>query len=143
MRGTEYAYACTGENDEVGTRHSHRVYGQRDKEAMDNRIADGFAHCDCGSPIKRVFSFQFARPMPEHFNLAAGSFVRTEAELKDIYKRKSDEVSERLGIAHDFQPVSQSEQTALGVTGEGLGATVVQREKDNTPIPKTLTQLAD
>lgn len=143
MRGTEYLYACTGEHDPDNRRHEHRIFGARDKEAMDMRIADEFAFCDCGSPIKRVFSFQFARPMPEHFNLAAGQFVRTERELNDVYKKKSDEVSERLGIPHDFQPVSQSERTALGVTGQGLGVTVEHRTKEQMPVNKELKQIAD
>ena len=141
-RGTEYLYACTGELDPNNNRHEHPVFGLRDKEAMDMRIADDFARCDCGSPIKRVYSFQFARPMPEHFNLAAGAFVRTEQHLNDIYKRKSDEVSERLGIAHDFQPVSQSEKSALGVTGEGLSDTVKARTAQNMQVTKQLKQAA-
>lgn len=142
MRGTQYLYACTGEHDASGNRHEHPVFGQRDKEAMDMRIADDFARCDCGSPIKRVYSFQFAKPMPEHFNLAAGAFVRTEQQLNDVYKRKSEEVSERLGIAHDFQPVSQSEKQAMGVTSEGLAATVDARTKSNMQVTKQLRQAA-
>lgn len=110
---------------------------------MDMRIADDFAYCDCGSPIKRVYSFQFARPMPEHFNLAAGTFVRNERELQDVYKRKSEEVSERLGIAHDFQPVSQSEKVSLGVTSEGLADTVKRRTELNMQVTKQLKDAAD
>lgn len=142
MRGTQYLYACTGEHDASGNRHEHPVFGFRDKEAMDMRIADGFAYCDCGSPIKRVYSFQFAKPMPEHFNLAAGAYVRSERELNDVYKRKSEEVSERLGIPHDFQPVSQTEKQALGVNAAGLEETVKQRTKTNMQVTKQLKDAA-
>jgi len=141
--GTAYLYRCTGELDPGGNHHDHPVYGTRDKEAMDRRIADDYAFCDCGSPIRRVYSFIAGKPMPEHFNLAAGKFVRTERELNDHYKRKSDEVSERLGLAHEFVPVSQSEQSALGVTGQGLGATIDARIKEQKPVPKSLIDTAE
>ena len=139
--GTQYLYRCTGETE--GEQHDYPVYGMRDKLAMDSRIADDWARCDCGSPYKRVYSFQAVRPMPEHFNLAAGTFVRTERELNDVYKRKSDEASERTGILHEFQPVSQSEKQALNVTSQGLSDTVKRREKSNMRVTDTLRKAAE
>jgi hypothetical protein len=141
--GTAYLYRCTGEFDPSGNKHDHPVYGGRDKEAMDRRIADDFAFCDCGSPIRRVYSFIAGRPMPEHFNLAAGKFVRTEAQLNEHYKRKSDELTERTGIVHDLQPVSQSDKQALNVTAEGLDATVKRREATGMQVTKQLREAAE
>lgn len=138
--GTEYLYRCTGETE--GEQHDYPVFGMRDKLAMDSRISEDWARCDCGSPYKRVYSFQAVRPMPEHFNLAAGRFVRTERELNDHYKRLSDEVSERVGIQHDFQPVSQSERQALNVTAEGLEATVKRREETGMRVTEQLKKAA-
>lgn len=142
-RGTEYLYRCTGELDPSEARHDHPVFGQRDKAAMDARIADDYAFCDCGSPIRRVFGFQFAKPMPEHFNLAAGKFVRNERELNDHYKRLSDIATERVGIPHEFQPVSQSEKAALKVTAEGLETTVKRRTEEGKRVTPELRKAAE
>ena len=141
--GTQYLYRCTGESTADGAKHDHPIFGWRDKEAMDQRIADDWARCDCGSPLRRVYAFVAGRPMPEHFNLAAGRFVRTEHDLNEFYKRKSDELTERTGIVHDLQPVSQSEKSALNVTAEGLDATVRRREETGMQVTKELRQAAE
>lgn len=141
--GTAYLYRCTGEHDPDGIKHDHPVYGTRDKQAMDLRIADDFAFCDCGSPLRRVYSFIAGKPMPEHFNLAAGTYVRNERELNDVYKRKSDEVSERLNLAHDFQPVSQTDKQALGVTASGLEETIKRRTDTGLRVTPELRSAAD
>lgn len=140
--GVEYLYRCTGENDEQLTQHDHPVYGLRDKEAMDLRIADDWARCDCGSPIRRVYSFQHAKSMPEHYNLAAGQFVRTEKELNEVYHVKSEIASERLNLQHEFVPVSQSETSALNVTPQGLQATVERRDKLKMRVGDKVRKLA-
>lgn len=139
--GTEYLYRCTGETE--GEQHDYPVYGMRDKVAMDSRIADDWARCDCGSPYKRVYSFQAVRTMPEHFNLAAGKFVRNERELTDHYKRLSDIATERVGIPHEFQPVSQSEKKALNVTAEGLDTTINRRQETGMRVTDQLKKAAD
>lgn len=131
--GTEYLYRCTGEEDEEGRQHDHRIFGLSDKAAMDSRIEDDWARCDCGSPIRRVYSFIQRKSMPGHFNLAAGKYVESEKQLTEHYHKLSEEVSERTNLPHEFVPVSQSDTNSLNITGEGLAATIERRKKLNLP----------
>lgn len=77
----------------------------------------------CQEPATREFVFQARNSMPEHFSHSAGRYVSNERELRDAFKRQSDEVSERLGIEHEMEFLTRAEMadpTAHGVTGEGL-----------------------
>lgn len=61
--------------------------------------------------------------MPEHFNTSVGRVVNNERELRDAFKRQSDEVSERTGIEHNMEFLTRAEMadaSAHGVTDEGL-----------------------
>ena len=68
------------------------------------------AQCpDCRNTSVRIFDFQARASLAEHFNMAAGQYVNNQREFRDALKRRSDEVSERLGIEHDFQPLTAAE----------------------------------
>lgn len=73
--------------------------------------------------LDRTFSFAYKAPMAEHYNDSIGTYVNNERQFKDELKRVSDERSERLNLAHDFQPVDPDDTEALGVTEEGLHET--------------------
>lgn len=80
--------------------------------------------CDeCCLPMKRVWSFSFHRPMPDHFNASTGTYVRNERQFRDELKKMSDEATERTGIPHNYVPVDPMDKEALGVTDEGLDTT--------------------
>lgn len=84
-----------------------------------NASEQGF-HCQ----MRKDFgSIQFSRPWPEHFNIAAGQVIRTEHQLKENFKKKSDEMSERMNFDVDYQIVDRSDTKHLGVTEEGLDST--------------------
>lgn len=140
--GTEYLYRCTGEEDEEGRQHDHRIFGSYDKAAMDSRIEDDWARCDCGSPIRRVYSFIHGKGMPEHYNLAAGKVVSSEKQLTEHYHKLSEEVSERTNLPHEFVPVSQSDTSALNITGQGLSDSIERREKLDLPISDNHRKMA-
>lgn len=74
----------------------------------------------CGGRMRRGASFNFNRPMREHYNHSVGQFVGNERQFKDGLKRKSEEMSMRTGMEHNYQPVDVTDMKALGVTDEGL-----------------------
>ena len=83
----------------------------------------GFMDCRCDHPAKRIFSFTMATVMQEHFDVSTGKVVSDPRQLKNEFRRASEEATERTGIPHNFQPVDMSDKAALGVTDEGLKAT--------------------
>jgi hypothetical protein len=58
--------------------------------------------------------------MPEHFNNATGQYVTNERAFGDQLKLKSEEMSARTGMEHNYQPIDITDMKALGVTDEGL-----------------------
>lgn len=88
---------------------------------MQARIAE--EPCECGGLLRRVFSFSFKRPMPEHYNSAVGHEVSSERALKSELKQMGDDLSARTGIPHNFVPVDPRDKETLGVTDEGLDST--------------------
>jgi hypothetical protein len=78
---------------------------------------------DCSEIARRRFSFSVLTPIQEHFNLATGTYVSNEQQVKDELKRQSDDLSARTGFNHDFQYLSPSDMqdvAARKVTPEGL-----------------------
>lgn len=91
---------------------------------------------DCTTPLRRRYTpFTHRAGLPDHYNPAVGSYVRSMADLKSHFSRMSDEVSERQGHEARFVPVDLREQRAeLGVTDEGLDSTY-RREHDSGQAP--------
>jgi hypothetical protein len=80
----------------------------------------------CGTQSTRMFSFNIAQSVPEHFNHSVGSYVSNERQLRDAIKVMSEEQSYRTGVEHDYEYLSRSDladQGAHGVTEEGLDET--------------------
>lgn len=80
----------------------------------------------CGTHPRRVWAFTHSNSMPEHFNNAVGDFVTNKQQFYDGLKRQSEEHTIRTGVEHDYQPIDPSDmkdQSAHGVTDEGLDAT--------------------
>jgi hypothetical protein len=76
--------------------------------------------------------------MPEHFNQSTGTYISNTREFADELKRKSEEMSNRTGMTHNYQPVDVTDMKALGVTDEGLEHThKVHRDTGITPPPTT------
>jgi hypothetical protein len=74
--------------------------------------------------MRRILCVNLGRAdLPTHHNVTVGQVVHNRREFRDALARKSDAVSERLGIAHDFQEVDRRDTETLGVTGEGLDST--------------------
>jgi len=108
----------------------------------DATFADVSLTCDACmvGELKRVYSpFPFKLPMPDHYNVSAGQHVSGERELAEVFKRKSEEATERLGIEHNFKPIDLRDTEALGVTREGLEEDAARRHDaglPSLPIPK-------
>lgn len=80
----------------------------------------------CGHQTRRDFVFQVRTSTPEHFNHSVGAYVSNERELRDAFKRISDDQSERTGIEHNHEFLTRAEMadgSAHGVTEEGLDVT--------------------
>lgn len=68
--------------------------------------------CSCGEHMSRDYRSISINPRPNfqpHFNWSVGSYVNSKREFEDEMKRKNDEVSERLGIDHNFTPKYERE----------------------------------
>ena len=81
----------------------------------------------CGHLARRQFIFNARLSNPEHFNHTVGGYVSNDYEIREAFKRLSDEQSERNGIEHNYEYLTRAEMadpTALGVTNEGLEETM-------------------
>ena len=84
-----------------------------------NASEQGF-HCQ----MRKDFgSIQFTRPWPEHYNVACGQVIRTEHQMKEVFKAKSDEMSERMNFDVNYQVADMSDTKTLGVNEKGLDST--------------------
>lgn len=117
-----YEYRCA----DCGNEHSESLSIRAYEQFQSNH---GIIVCNCGTEMHRVFSPVIKSSMPEHYNTSVGQFIRTERELKDVFKRQSEEATIRTGIEHNFVPVSSSDRKTLGVTSEGLDATYNRRRE--------------
>jgi putative FmdB family regulatory protein len=74
----------------------------------------------CGRQMKRVYSFMVPGPnaMPDraHFNYSVGQYVTNQRDFEDKLKRKGEEMSNRLGIEHNY--VAHEKGDRIGVTDE-------------------------
>lgn len=73
-----------------------------------------------GVMFNRVWGFQQAPMMHEHFNTSTGTVVSSRRGFQDDLKRLSEERTERTGIHHNFVEVDITDKKALGVTDEGI-----------------------
>jgi hypothetical protein len=58
------------------------------------------------SPLKRVYSVQFAPVMQSHLNPSTGSIISDPKQFSRELARKSELATERTGIPHNYQPCS-------------------------------------
>lgn len=62
----------------------------------------------CGDTLRRKYSISTPAPnhyFQPHFNISIGQHVNSMADFKSKLSAKSDQMSERLGIDHNYQPV--------------------------------------
>lgn len=74
--------------------------------------------------MNRVWSFQgvWRRGFEPHFNNSVGTVVHNQAQFKSELHRKGDEMSERMGFAHQYEPVDIRDKEACGVDDAGADA---------------------
>lgn len=90
----------------------------------------------CMGVLTRVWGFQQAPGMPEHFNRSVGAVVSSHRQFERELRRASDEATERTGIEHRYVPVDPTDRRALGVTDAGLDATNRHRVAEGLkPVP--------
>lgn len=93
--------------------------------------------CRRGAMVRK-FSFAIKPSMPDHYNTSAGTYVSSERQLNDEFKRLSDEASARVGMEHRFVPVDPRDKDRLGVTDAGLKETYDRRKQLGMKIPEVV-----
>jgi hypothetical protein len=96
-------------------------------QAFETRTTEPGACPNCSrATVTRNYSFSVAPAFKEHWNNAVGHYVSNDRQFRDSLKVQSEEMSNRMGMNVDYQPLSRSdmaEQSAHGVTEEGLDHT--------------------
>lgn len=115
-----FGYVCEGCNAEFESETSVPI-----------GVAHPVARCPgCGGALRRMASMPaFKRGMETHFNHTVGTVVSNMGQFKSELHKASDEVSERTGMEHKFEPVDTGDPAAHGVTDEGLDSTRKMRRK--------------
>jgi len=70
----------------------------------------------CGVRLKRRFSFAAAEVLHEHWNHSLGGPVSDHRKFREGLRRKSDEMSARLGQDVNLQPIDASDPTTVGAS---------------------------
>lgn len=85
---------------------------------------------ECGHPVRRVYgSIKMAPVMQEHFNHSVGKLISDPKQFDAELKRKSEEMTERTGMKHNYVAADMSDQTALKATDEGMDSTMSRKTK--------------
>lgn len=79
-------------------------------------------HCT-NTAMVRVYSFSVKPSLQPHFNHATNTYISSDTAFRNELRRQSDEMSERLNLPVNYQPVDMRDKEALGVTEEGLEST--------------------
>lgn len=77
-----------------------------------------FQPCDnCGHPhqTRAICRLNTTLSLPEHFNTSTGKYVTNRRDFADQLKYKSDEMSDRTGMDHNYVPVDPHDAKAVGV----------------------------
>lgn len=80
-------------------------------------------NCQSGTLRRQVSSFGIISGVDGHYNHSLGRYVTGMRDFKSGLARKSDQMTERTGIPHNYEPIDHMEKKALGVTEEGLDST--------------------
>jgi hypothetical protein len=71
--------------------------------------------------MSRVWDFAgvHRRGFEPHFNNSVGTVIHNSAQFRSELHRKGDQMSERMGFAHHYEPVDIQDKEACGVTDDG------------------------
>jgi putative FmdB family regulatory protein len=86
--------------------------------------------------LRRVFGFQMAPVMHAHYNRTTGTIISDNRQFARELREKGDKLTEQDGIPRRYEPISLSDPSALGVTGEGLDSTNRRRVQNGLPPVK-------
>lgn len=71
----------------------------------------------CGLSSRRKWHVNKGTPaMDGHFNYAAGRYVRNETELRDAFKKTSEEQTKLTGNLVTIEPVDYRDREACGIS---------------------------
>ena len=87
----------------------------RETESMQR--GDSLRCTNCGASARRSWRFRPGPPAFDgHFNVAAGHYVSSERELRDSFRKASEEQSKLTGNTVDIQPIDYRDRDACGIT---------------------------
>lgn len=107
--------------------YSYRCRGcQVNGEKWQKHTDDPLLVCpECGkATLRRVYSFKPGRVTHEHFNHTVGKVISDQKQFKSELDRKSEEMTERTGIPHNYVPVDLSDRESLRVNDDGMDSTM-------------------
>lgn len=88
----------------------------------------------CGT-MRRIYSFSYITPMPEHYNMSVGKVVSSNRQFRDELRRSSEELEERTGIPHSLVPVDPADMKDFQVDDSGLKETHDAMVRGGTKAP--------
>lgn len=124
-----YEYKCT----ECGT-HADSEIRTNSMQAMCTTCGPPRGYTAVVTTWKRVWSVSFAPVMQEHFNRTLGKPVSDMKRFRDELRAAGNKATDETGIPHRYEPVDMSDHEGLGVTGEGLYESNVERSKRGEPL---------
>lgn len=112
-------------------------YGEKWQSLKEDRLV---VCPDCHEPeLRRVYSFNFASMMHEHFDYTVGKVISDRKQFVAELRRHSEEATERTGIPHNYVPVDLGDKDALNVTEEGMDSTIRRKtEQGEREVKKWL-----
>lgn len=90
----------------------------------------------CEGSMGRKYSVHTTASFQPHYNIALGRWVNTHNEFRDGLQAKSDEMSARTGIDHNYVPIDMADSAAFGATDEGMES--FHREHHDNPITESI-----
>lgn len=103
-------------------------------EWEDGKIAHYVEGDHCGT-MRRIYSFSYITPMPEHYNMSVGKVVSSNRQFRNELRRSSEELEERTGIPHSLVPVDPADMKDFQVDDSGLKETHDAMVRGGTKAP--------
>lgn len=71
---------------------------------------------ECGVPARRLFMWNNASVLMDHYNPAFGQVISSRRQAAELAKKASEDQSKRLGMTVDYQLTDIHDHEAAGIT---------------------------
>jgi putative FmdB family regulatory protein len=80
------------------------------------RRADWITCPECGVPARRLFMWNNASVLMDHYNPAFGQVISSRRQAAELAKRASEDQSKRLGMTVNYELTDIHDHEAAGIT---------------------------